>query len=85
MKKQQITQLNNILNMSPGTWFVANVICMGIYEMVQHGVNHIGNPYAIVKLKKGFMRGFKDIGHETTCHPINIYTWNNLKIVKLPR
>lgn len=71
------------MKIRPGNWFIADVIGLGIYEMVKHGVNDVGNYYAIVKCKKIFMQGFKDKDHETCCHPINDFDkWNHLKRVK---
>lgn len=73
------TQINLVLDIKPGQWFIADVIGKGIYEMVQNGVNYAGNKFAIVKCKKIFGKGFIDFNHETTCHPIDPATWNNLK------
>lgn len=80
--KYQSTRINEIIPMKPGTWFIADIIGLGIYEMVENGINHTGSTYANVRLKKLFMNGFKWIGHVTNCHPINIDRWNTFKIVK---
>lgn len=66
-----------------GNWFIADIIGLGIYEMVEHGVNRENNYYAIVKCKKLFGKGFIDKDHETCCHPItNIDKWNHFKRLK---
>lgn len=67
----------------PGQWFIADVIGPGIYEMLEHGINSVGNYYAIVRCKKLFMKGTQYRNHETCCHPITDFDkWNNLKRVK---
>lgn len=73
------TQVNLILDLKPGMWFIANIIGKGIYEMVENGINHTGSKYATVRCKKLFCLGVENRNHETTCHPIECYTWNNLK------
>jgi hypothetical protein len=70
------------LNIKPGDWFIADIIGQGIYELVESGINSGNMTYAIVKLKKLFCRGFADIGHETTCHPINVERWNKFKMIR---
>lgn len=81
--KYQSSKINQVLSINPGSWFVADIIGLGIYEMVGNGINHIGNTSATVKLKKLFNEGFKNSGHETTCHPIDTKKWDSFKIVKL--
>lgn len=82
--KHQPTQVNLVLDMKPGTWFIANIIGKGIYSMIENGINHTGSKYAIVECKKLFGKGWECRGHQTTCHPVEPYTWNNLKRVKKP-
>jgi hypothetical protein len=82
MEKYDSTRVNEMLTIKPGTWFVADIIGNGIYEMVKNGINHTGNVFAIVKLKKLFCEGWKYVGHETTCHPIDIARWDKFKILK---
>ena len=71
-----------VINIKPGSWFIADIIGHGIYQMVQHGINNSGNKYAIVRCKKIFGMGWYAKEHETTCHPVEPKQWNALKIVK---
>lgn len=71
------------MKIKPGQWFIADIIGLGIYEMVKHGFNRENNYFAIVRCKKIFMKGWYAKDHETTCHPITDFDkWNNLKRVK---
>ena len=70
------------LNINSGDLFLADIVGLGIYEMVKHGVNNSGNYFANVRLKKLFCQGFKWHGHVTNCHPIDIDRWNNFKVLK---
>lgn len=82
MSKYRSTQINDVLNMKPGDWFLADIIGYGVYEMVKNGINNTGNKFAIVKCQKIFGQAFKDRGHETTCHPISPAKWNTFRILK---
>lgn len=71
------------LKIKEGNWFVADIIGLGIYELVESGINSNGSTFANVKLKKLFCSGFKWIGHVTNCHPVDVAKWDQFKIIKL--
>lgn len=81
MEKYKPNKVNEILDIKPNQLFIADIIGAGIYKMIEHGINHSGRTYAIAECRKLFMRGFESIGHQTTCHPINIEKWNSLKVL----
>lgn len=66
-----------------GEWIIADVIGLGIYEIVCFDDHHVN-----VKLKKRFLDGWRDRDHITCCHcrpvKIDMVKWLTFKRVKRP-
>lgn len=66
-----------------GEWIVADIIGLGIYEIVCFDDHHVN-----VKLKKRFMDGWRDRDHIICCHrrpvKIDMVKWLTYKRVKRP-